>query len=342
MTGTGTSSTTRHRVAAICAGAGLLLAGLAAVAQVVGAQDGAIALVAIATSHLLLAGLGLGLIAIVLSRSRLALISTVAIVVATAAVLGDEWISMPVGNGPASVTVMSWNIEFGSEAVEQLPAVLLSTDADIVALQELTPDGAAAIEADPAVVTAYPHRVLRPVSGVLGLGLLSRYPMRAGTASTSPAVLSATVTLDDERTLRVLNAHPLPGRILTFAFVPVGFVGSNRNVALGTVRRQADQLAAAGGPVIMLGDFNVAPTEPAYDQLLAAWRDAHVEAGIGPGWTWRPSTFQALRAGLLRIDYVFVTPGVKPISSRQDCSRPGDHCILTVGLQIPSDTAIRP
>lgn len=339
--GTGSSLTVRHRVAAGFAGGGLLLAGPAVAIQLLGVRDDTTALISIATAHLLLVGLGLGGIAIVLGRSRFVVISTMAIAVAAAAVLGDEWISMPAGDGPDSLTVLSWNIEFGSEAVDQLSTVLLSTDADIVALQELTPDGAAAIEADPAVVRAYPHRVLRPDNTVLGLGLLSRYPMRLGTESTSPAVLSATVTLDDGRTLRVLNAHPLPGRILTFASVPVGFDRSSRDVGLDAVRRQADRLAAKGGPVVLLGDFNVAPTEPAYDRLRDGWRDAHVEAGAGPGWTWRPSTIQAFPAGLLRIDYVLVTPDVTPISSRQDCSRPGDHCVVTVALQLPGDTALQ-
>ena len=338
----GNSSTSRRRVAAFCAVLGLLIAGLPVAVQVVGAHDRLSALVAIATAHLVLAALGLELIAIVVSRSRFAVAGAMAILVAAAAVLGDEWISTPTGDGPASLIVMSWNVEFGSEAVAQLPVVLLSTDADIVALQELTPEAAAAIEAESAVVTRYPHRVLRPDSGVRGLGLLSRHPMRAGAVSTSPPALSATVTLSDQRTLQVLNAHPLPGRILTFASLPVGFDGSNRDVALGTVRRQADQLAAAGGPVIWLGDLNVAPTEPAYDQLLPGWRDTHVEVGLGPGWTWRPSWIQALVTGLLRIDYVLVTPGMKTVSSRQDCSRPGDHCILTVGLQLPGDTATKP
>lgn len=338
----GTSSTARRRVSAILAVVGLLLAGLPVAVQVLGAQERVSALVAIATAHLLLAALGLELVAIVLSRSKLAVAGATAILVAMAIVLGDEWISIPARNGPASLTVMSWNVEFGSEAVDQLPDVLLSTDADIVALQELTPEAATAIEADPAVVARYPHRVLRPDSGVLGLGLLSRHPMRERAVSKSPPALSATVTLDDQRSLQVLNAHPLPGRILTFASVPVGFDGSSRDVALGSVRRQANELAAGGGPVIWLGDFNVAPTESAYDELLGGWRDAHVEAGLGPGWTWRPSTIQTLGAGFLRIDYVLVTPGMNAVSSRQDCSRSGDHCILTVGLQFPGDTATRP
>ena len=80
--------------------------------------------------------------------------------------------------------------------------------------------------------------------------------------------------------------------------------------------------------------MNVASTEPAYDDLVAGWRDAHTEAGTGPGWTWRPSRLEALNAGLLRIDYVLVTLDVQPTSGAQDCSRPGDHCI-TVGLRLP-------
>jgi len=291
---------------------------------------------AIAMPHMLLSALALVLIAVLLDRSKVALTSMLLISVGTAAWLGQEWISLPNDPDEASIEVMSWNLEWGSGAARQLPTVLVSTDADIVALQELTPAALSAIESSPAVAKAFPHQILRPDSGVLGLGILSRLPMRAGNESVNPPFLTATVALDSRRTLSLLNAHPLPGMITTATplHLPIGFDGSKRDDALRTIRKAAEGLESAGNPVVLAGDMNVASTEAAYSELVSGWLDAHVEAGIGPGWTWRPSKLSGITPGVLRIDYVLVTPDFDPISSRQDCSPPGDHCIVTVELRL--------
>jgi endonuclease/exonuclease/phosphatase (EEP) superfamily protein YafD len=333
--GIGPSKVTRRQAALGCAASGVLLAGIASAVQVVGPRGGGGALISIATPHMLLCALALSFAAVLVGRSKVALISALMIAVGTAAFLGQEWISVPSYDDEGSIEVMSWNLEFGSGAAEQLPAVLESTNADIVALQELTPEAVTAIEGSPAVTRIFPFRILKPDSRVLGLGLLSRLPMRAGADVANPPVITATLSLDDKRTLRLLNAHPLPGRITTVSplRLPIDFDESIRDAALRTIRRVADRLASAGVPVVVAGDMNVTSTEPAYDELVAGWLDAHVEAGIGPGWTWRPSKLAGLTSGLLRIDYVLVTPDVEPVSSRQDCSRLGDHCIVTVGLR---------
>lgn len=56
-------------------------------------------------------------------------------------------------------------------------------------------------------------------------------------------------------------------------------------------------------------------------------KDVHVQVGLGPGWTWRPSRLETLGLSLLRIDLMLVGPGVDPVSGGVDCSRSGDHCL---------------
>jgi endonuclease/exonuclease/phosphatase (EEP) superfamily protein YafD len=326
-----------RRISIALAGAAMLLCAATVFVQVARPRAGIGVLVAILTPHLLLVALTLALLAIVLVRARSTMLVGLAIAVGALAVLGDEWISLPTGDGQRSITVMTWNMEFGSGAVDQLSAKLSTTDADIVALQELTPQAASAIEANAALVSAFPYRELRPGYTVDGLGLLSRYPLRAGIEGVDPPILAATVTVDTDTRLQLLNVHPLPGRITTVSplRLPVAFDPSVRDEAVAKVSAVADDLISAGDPVVLAGDLNVASTEPVYDDLVAGLRDAHTEAGTGPGWTWRPSRLELLGAGLLRIDYVLVTPDVHVVSSRQDCSIPGDHCILTVGLRLP-------
>ncbi len=97
--------------------------------------------------------------------------------------------------------------------------------------------------------------------------------------------------------------------------------------------RLADDLRGAL-PVLLLGDFNVAPTEPGYQVLAEGLEDVHRAVGLGPGWTWRPSRFEGLGLGLLRIDAVF-TRGLDPLTIATDCSRPGDHCLVRAELAVP-------
>ena len=79
---------------------------------------------------------------------------------------------------------------------------------------------------------------------------------------------------------------------------------------------------------------NVAPTEPGYQVLAEGLEDVHRAVGLGPGWTWRPSRFEGLGLGLLRIDAVF-TRGLDPLTIATDCSRPGDHCLVRAELAVP-------
>lgn len=84
--------------------------------------------------------------------------------------------------------------------------------------------------------------------------------------------------------------------------------------------------------MLVIGDFNTSPTEPAYDDLTRGLRDVHVEVGQGTGWTWRPSRFESLPLGFLRLDMAVIGGALDPVASSVDCSLPGDHCRLTIGL----------
>jgi hypothetical protein len=60
----------------------------------------------------------------------------------------------------------------------------------------------------------------------------------------------------------IINGHPLPGSIGLVGGLPVSFDGSMRDAATAPVRDRIDILLANGQSVIVLGDYNVTPTEP--------------------------------------------------------------------------------
>ncbi|MEO5885641.1 MAG: endonuclease/exonuclease/phosphatase family protein, partial [Candidatus Limnocylindrales bacterium] len=176
-------------------------------------------------------------------------------------------------------------------------------------------------------------RALAPQPGVFGVGVLSRLPLTGVEAFKRPSGIQATIEWEG-MVIVALVAHPLPATITTATAlrIPTGFNPGERDARLATLRARIDALLGAERDVLVLADFNTATTEPAYADLLAGLRDAHVEVGQGPGWSWRPSRFEGLPIGLLRIDLILASPRLEPVASRVRCPPIGDHCIVSADL----------
>jgi endonuclease/exonuclease/phosphatase (EEP) superfamily protein YafD len=300
--------------------------------QLAAPQTGPLAIVPIVAPHLLLLCVVLVPLA-VLSRSRVLIGGLVAAAVLAVVLLGDEWVSLPVMREPAaeSADLLSWNLQLGARTPEQAVETLASHRADVVVLQELTNNASAAIEADATLRNWYPYRTLAPDPGTTGLGILSAYPIEREQLEADPATLTVTVLLDAHRELRLLNAHPLPAAIGL-----LGFHARTRDERLDRLRQRIESMLAEGdAPLVVMGDFNVASSEPAYRELAAGLRDVHREVGFGPGWTWRPERLIRFGVGLIRIDYVLTSQDLAPRATAVDCRQLGDHCILMATVDLP-------
>jgi len=181
----------------------------------------------------------------------------------------------------------------------------------------------------------YPYQALHPDPGVLGVGLLSRHPLGVARYAQNPARLESRIQLPDGEQISVLAAHPLPGRIGERAGVPLRFNPARRNDELAKLRERVDELRQGGPEVLLIGDFNTTPAEPAFGRLTQGLYDAHAQVGQGPGWTWRPELLEFLGTGLLRIDLVLTTPGLVPTGDSIECPRVGDHCYVEASLATP-------
>src|SRR6478672_4421398 len=69
---------------------------------------------------------------------------------------------------------MTYNVANGLARPDDLVAVLRSSFADVIGLEELAPDQAIAIERQ--LHDIYPHQSLHPL-GIPGKGLVSRFPI---------------------------------------------------------------------------------------------------------------------------------------------------------------------
>lgn len=251
---------------------------------------------------------------------------------------GPGVVSFPAGP-PAGdeLRAVSWNVRGNATAPADLVESLAATDADIVALQELSREQAAAIEADPRLAARLPHRVLKP-EGRLEMGLLSAFPILSKETTGDPKTIEVTVDRGRLGRLAVITVHPLPRGIVTAGPIPVGFDAATRDEELAGLRDRIDRLTGGGTPVLVVGDLNLTDREPAYARLTDGLFDAQLEVGSGWGATWRPGWLRDLPVAFLRIDYVLSSADLVPVSLVTDCTpRGSDHCRLSAVLRSAVD-----
>ena len=294
-------------------------------------EGGPLGVVQIFAPHLAIMALGLIPVAFI-DRRRSGAWSVGTLVLVTLFRFGGDWLSLPAMSPTDSVRleVVTWNVEVRSRPGTTTAAQLEATGADVIGLQELQSDAAAAIESDSVLRARYPYRLLRPDAGVLGLGLLSRFPLADESFTLDPAIQRAVVDLAGGTRLPIINTHPLHADIASLAStrLPIGLDLIQRDADLVAIRDAFDVRAASGTPVVLLGDLNTAASEPAFGRLVRGLRDVHAEVGLGTGWTWRPIRLEFLGLGLLRIDHVIVSPDVTPLAIGETCPAIGDHCLV--------------
>ena len=304
-------------------------------------RAGPLALTQIFAPHLFLLVLLLAIPAALGTRSRPLGLAVLALAVVAVVRVGPSVVSVPALEAPDAtrLAVATWNVERGGVSGARAVSVLAERPATVIALQELTPAVADAIEADPRVRDVYPHRILRPDPGYVGMGLLSTVPLDEIDESRDPAAVWALVRLPDGPAVRVVNAHPFPASFRGVGPVPVGYDPHRRDRSIAAVRAIADASIARGEHVLVLGDFNVTEREPAYDELTAGLHDAHRDVGQGPGFSWRPAPLKGLPLGLVRIDYLLGSRRVRPQSVSTDCTpRGSDHCLVSGIFELPPGT----
>lgn len=243
---------------------------------------------------------------------------------------------------PVGLRVMSYNIQAGGGNLDSIAAVIRSSSATLVALQEVDvhwdkrsgfADQATELAAKlglqvrfapiyrlPGTDSASPPREY-------GVALLSRYPIvaftnhaitRLSTQGTNvaptpmPGFLEATIDARGWR-VRVFNTH------LDYRSNPA-------------VRRQqvSESLAIIGDaetPVLMLGDLNAVPTAPELQPLFARLHDGWPDR-VGAGFT-----YPAVKP-VRRIDYVLASKHFRVIYARVLGTQASDHRPVVMDLVI--------
>jgi endonuclease/exonuclease/phosphatase (EEP) superfamily protein YafD len=223
------------------------------------------------------AGAAAVVVVAVLLRQRaaalVAFVVAVALVVAVAPrALGGP--TEPDGDPGPRLRVLTANMRFGEGSADSLVALVRSTDADVLSLQELTPDLVRRLDAA-GLGALMPHYVLHAAEGGDGTGLYSRMPLdeAPGPEGTSFKMVAA-------------RAHPRGGPAIELVAV---HPGAPIRHGIQFWRRDLRALPPAGGsPLrILAGDFNATLDHAELRRVIDTGYDdaaSVVGAGLQPTW----------------------------------------------------------
>lgn len=235
---------------------------------------------------------------------------------------------------------MTYNIHAESEQVQTMLDVIRAADADVVALQEVSPAMAEALAV--RLSDVYPYQALHPRSDnpIFGQGVLSRYPI-VDDEYWHISLGHQRVKLDvNGLSLVLYNTHPVhPFRIREgqlFDMQP------HRDEVDEVLRRAADDTA----PILIAGDFNMSDQADDYQRITRRFRDTYRETGWGLGWTFPdfgqgnalpinvPVLSKFVRP-VTRIDFIFHSDDAQAIAARVWPSSGGsDHRPVVAEFQL--------
>lgn len=265
-----------------------------------------------------------------LARSKEALAGCLGSAVLFAALYGPRLlprIRPPIVSTSDTLSVMTFNLGNDSTLPDQLKAILDLEQADIVALQEYSPNVVNLLH------KYYPYIVLDPAKSTCGL--LSRYPIVAHTwfelSGNGRPVIDATLDVRG-KLLHVLAIHLHPPNLIWQGNCPVGLYDQTH---VSQVKDLARRVTALEGSVLILGDFNMNDQGRAYGVLSKLLRDAYRKAGWGFGFTF-PNRCQMAQVPLswpvVRIDYIFHSDDLSAEQARTVCQCESDHCYVVAQL----------
>lgn len=249
-------------------------------------------------------------------------------VIGVIVVAAGVWTQFPlwVGDEPragARITLVQSNIKLGRGDVDVVAAIARDADADLVTLNEVTPDAASRIERS-ALATLMPYRYVQPGTGGVGAAILSRHPLSDTTPLDGYSMnsLRATVSLPGIGDTVVYGLHPIP---------PYPYDSSRWVREMGMVR---DELRGQrGGRVLAGGDFNATWDHRQFRDLL---RDGFTDATETAGGRWLP-TYPADESEwfgpIIGIDHV-IARGFRATDVRTVSVAGSDHRALVATLAV--------
>ena len=185
---------------------------------------------------------------------------------------------VPAASG-ADLRILDANVSWFNHDMVGIERQIRAGRPDLVALEEVTPDDVAQLQAS-GVLAPYSEHLLAPSPQSDGMAVWSTVPLGDATVwdDAGHPALRATLRVPGWPPARLLVVHP---------YIPISLPTAQWRAELHAVAAAA---RAAGGPLLVIGDFNATWDMPGFRAILAAGlRDAAVVAGRGWRMTFAPS-----------------------------------------------------
>jgi endonuclease/exonuclease/phosphatase (EEP) superfamily protein YafD len=229
------------------------------------------------------------------------------------------------GSLPA-LRLFSANVYHGNHDLGRIGQEIRATAPDLVALQELDPDGAAGLQRS-GVLDRFPYAVTELRKSPSGIGLWSRLPVADSQVQDvhGMAVIKATILVGSQR-LRLYTVHT------------VAPLGDDRVRWQAQLRWVSEEIRLERGPLVVAGDFNATRYHPSFRRLLSArLGDAHERRGRGWATTWPRDRWPL--PPLMRLDHVLVSPDIGVRSVQEGLGHGSDHRPIIAELVLRSGAA---
>jgi endonuclease/exonuclease/phosphatase (EEP) superfamily protein YafD len=224
--------------------------------------------------------------------------------------------------GRETLTVLSANVYRGKADPAALVALVERNEADLLAVQELTPRFARGLR-QAGIGRLLPHAVVEVRRGAAGGGIYSRLPLRP-VAARSPTFFRqprVSLQLPGGRQARLVDVHPLtPGR-----------------TGIDVWEDSLGDLPATGEgvPWILVGDFNATLDHSRLREVLdRGYRDAGAVAGEGLVPTW-PNRDHDLPP-VITIDHVLADERLGIVDYGVEDLPGSDHRSIHAELALPA------
>ncbi|MGH3215508.1 MAG: endonuclease/exonuclease/phosphatase family protein, partial [Trebonia sp.] len=225
----------------------------------------------------------------------------------------------PTASGPV-LRVLTVNLFHGQGDAEAVVARVREAGAEVLFVQELTPDAATRLK-QAGLADVMPHTRLELRRGSGGSGIYSRFPLSEGPRVAPLRAAQPTALLE------------LPGgEVAELVCVHTSAPALRRG---GAVRWRAELavLPPPGGlPRVLAGDFNATIDHAAFrDVLRVGYADAARQAGNALTPTWGPPGKDAM----LTLDHVLVDRGCAVLACSVHAIPGSDHRAVYAAIQLP-------
>lgn len=266
------------------------------------------------------AGAVVALLATLALRAWRAAAIAAVVVLAFATVLSGRALpdDQPSPRGP-EITIVSQNMLAGGADPDELMAIIRTEDADVLALQEVTPDAVAALR-ERGLERVLPNFVDESRWAVAGAGLWSREPLVRVTFDHSPMQWPSPEAVVPKYGLQIRSLHPNP---------PM------KPAMVDTWKSDLAGLPATPGPHdflrILVGDYNATLDNRQLREVIGrGYVDAADALGAGLHFTWPAGR------STLTIDHLLVDKRARVLSYDTRRVSGTDHRAIVVRLRLPA------